>query len=214
MEPAMTDEVTRICRRWVVLSALGALAGFLITLGLASPKPGGVLGILALATPFVTVAIAQAVALYRQEPASDLALLWILLTPLFALAAYVIGFVGFSGWRAPPSVGAYAWQLIVTTTPVFLVLGWIQGAILKAWLGRAPLWALITAVGNVLALLAVIGLWRASDALGLAEALGFDRSQVMAAGAAPLAFGLALFQLVSLKNLALHSESFIRALRR
>lgn len=210
----MADEVTRICRRWLALSAAGALAGFFITLSVASPKPDGVFGILALAMPFVTVAIAQAMALYRQEPASDLALLWIVLTPLFALAAYVIGFVSFSGWRAPPSLGTYAGQFILITTPVFLVLGWIQGAILKAWIGRAPFWALITAVGNVVALLAVIGLWLASDALGLAEVLGIDRNRLMAAGAAPLAFGLSVFQVVSLKNLALHSESFIRALRR
>jgi hypothetical protein len=202
----MTDEVKRICRRWLLLSAIGAIIGFLLAYGLGPAKTSFAFVVLLL--PVAAVALAQVVALYRYQPLSDMALLWLLLTPLFMLIAYVLGFAAFSGYRHVPSYREYATVIAMVTTPVVLILGWIQGRIIKTWLGRAPFWALITVVGNVVALIAVTLLAWALDASGLLKALDADR---LSAGAfAPVMLVLSAFQVVSLKNVALHTEPFRR----
>ena len=201
----MTDEVKRICRRWLALSALGALSGFVLVYGL---WPTSAQGLAVAALPVAAVALAQAVALFRYRPAPGLALLWLLVTPAFIVVAYILGMVGFSGWRHVPSYREYAMVLSMVTTPVLLVLGLIQNAILKRWLGRAPLFALITAAGNVVALICVFLLAWLLESAGLMDVLG--RDQLGAGAGAPLMFVLSAFQAISLKNLALHSEPFRR----
>jgi len=124
------------------------------------------------------------------------------------VTAYILGMVGFSGWRHVPSYLEYATVLSMVTTPVLLVLGLIQNAILKRWLGRAPLFALITAAGNVVALICVFLLAWLLESAGLMDVLG--RDQLGAGAGAPLMFVLSAFQAISLKNLALHSEPFRR----
>jgi len=200
----MTDEVKGICRRWVLLSAIGAIIGFLPAYGLAMPKSA--FGLVVPALPIVAVALAQVVALYRYQPTSDLALLWLLVTPLFILVAYVLGFAGFTSWRHVPSYSEYATVISMITTPFLLILGWIQGAILKTWLGRAPGWALITAVGNIVALISVILLSWLFDTSRLMDFL--DRDRLMAGASAPLMFVLSAFQVISLKNAALRTGTF------
>ena len=201
----MTDEVKRICRRWVALSAVGAIIGFVLVYGLW-PKSAD--GLTVAALPVAAVALAQAVALYRTRPAPVLALLWLAVTPAFIVAAYILGLVGFSGWRHVPSYLEYATVLSMVTTPVLLVLGFIQGAILKRWLGRAPAFALITAAGNVVALICVLLLAWLLESAGLMDLLGRDR--LSASAGAPLMFVLSAFQAISLKNVALHTEPFRR----
>jgi len=198
----MTDEVKRICRRWVLLSAIGALIGFVLAYGLGTPKSA--FGLVVAALPIATVALAQVVALYRDRPVPDMALLWLLVTPLFILVAYILGLAAFSGYRHVPSYREYATVISMITTPFLLILGWIQGAILKTWLGRAPLWALITAVGNVIALVSVILLAWLFELSGLMDLA--DRDRLMAGAFAPLMFILSAFQVISLKNVALHTQ--------
>jgi hypothetical protein len=200
----MTDDVKRLCGRWLWMSAIGALAGFLLAYALAGSSS---LSIAAL--PIVTVALAQVVALSRYQPAPGMALVWLLATPIFMLVAYVLGLVGFSGWRHAPSYREYAAVIGAVTTPFVLILGWIQGAILKRWIGHAPFWALITAIGNIVALIAVLLLaW-------LLETSGFmkpsDHDGLMAGAFAPLMFVLSAFQMISLKNLAMPPEPVQRA---
>jgi hypothetical protein len=202
----MTDEVRQICRRWLLLSAIGASIGFLLAYGLGPSK--SVFGFVVFALPIAAVALAQIVALYRYQPISDMALLWVLLTPLFVLVAYILGFAAFSGYRHVPSYREYATVVGMVTTPFLLVLGWIQGAIVKTWLGRAPFWALITAVGNVVALASVVLLAWLFEVSGLMDLL--DKDRVMAGAFAPLMFVLSAFQMISLKNVALHTEPFRR----
>ena len=199
----MTDEVKGICRRWVLFSAIGAIIGFLPAYGLAMPKSA--FGLVVLALPIVAVALAQVVALYRYQPASDLALLWLLVTPLFILIAYFLGFLGFMSWRHVPSYSEYATVISIITTPFLLLLGGIQGAILKRWLGRAPFWALITVVGNIVALISVILLAWLFETSRLMDLLG--RDGLMAGAAAPLMFVLSAFQVISLKNAALRTDT-------
>lgn len=203
----MTDEVKRICRSWLWLSAIGAIIGFLLAYGLSGAQKGA-FGLLVAGLPIVAVALAQVVALYRYQPMSDMALLWLLVTPLFILVAYVLGLAGFSGYRHVPSYREYATMIGLVTTPFLLILGWIQGAILKRWLGRAPSWALITAVGNIVALISVILLGWLLEASEIMNLIGRDR--VMAGAFAPLMFVLSAFQVISLKNVALHTEPFRR----
>ena len=200
----MTDEVKRMCRRWLWSSAIGAIIGFLLAYGL-SGTPQGASSFLVAALPIAAVALAQVVTLYRHKPASDMALLWLLVTPPFILVAYVLGMVGFSGWRHVPSYGEYATVLGTMTTPFVLILGWIQGAILKRWIGRAPFWALIAAVGNIVALIAVILLAWLFEASGVMNLPAQDR--LMAGVFAPLMFVLSAFQVISLKNVALQEPS-------
>lgn len=202
----MTDEVRRICRRWLLLSAIGAVIGFLLAYGLGPSK--SVFGFVVLVLPIAAVALAQVVALYRYQPMSDIALLWLLLTPLFVLVAYMLGFAAFSGYRHVPSYREYATVIGMVTTPFLLVLGWIQGAIVKTWLGRAPFWGLITAVGNFVALVSVILLAWLVETAGLMDLL--DRERITAGAFAPLMFVLSAFQVISLKNVALHTEPFRR----
>jgi len=198
----MTDEVKRICRRWVLSSAIGAIIGFFLAYGLGAPRSA--FGLVVAALPIATVALAQAVALYRYRPVSDMALLWLLVTPLFILVAYILGFAAFSGYRHVPSNREYATVISTVTTPFLLILGWIQGAILKTWLGRAPSWALITALGNVIALISVILLAWLFESSGLMDLA--DRDRLMAGAFAPLMFILSAFQVISLKNVALHTQ--------
>ncbi len=202
----MTDEVRQICRRWLLLSALGATIGFLIAYGFGPTKSGFVFVIFLL--PVAAVALAQVVALYRYQPISDMALLWLLLTPLFMLLAYMLGFAAFSGYRHVPSYREYATVIGIVTTPVVLILGWIQGRMLKTWLGRAPFWALITALGNLVALVVVVLLGWLLESADLLDLLGRDRLQ--AAAFAPLMFVLSAVQVISLRNVALHTEPFRR----
>ena len=196
----MTDDVRRICRSWLSLSAIGAIIGFVLACGLAG-APKGAFGLAVAGLPIASVALAQIVTLYRYQPVSDMALLWLLVTPLFILVAYVLGMVGFSGYRRVPSYGEYAIIIGSVTTPFLLILGWIQGAILKRWIGRAPLWPLITAVGNIVALISVVLLgW-------LLEVSGVNLPDRLMAGVfAPLMFVLSAFQVISLKNVALQTE--------
>ena len=182
----MTDDVKRICRSWLRLSAIGAIIGFLLAYGLSGP-PQDASGLLVAALPIAAVALAQVVTLYRYRPVSDMALLWLLVTPLFILVAYVLGMVGFSGWRHVPSYGEYATVLGTMTTPFVLILGWIQGAILKRWIGRAPFWALITAVGNIVALISVILIGWLLETSEVMNLVGRDR--MMAGAFAPLMLG-------------------------
>ena len=203
----MTDEVKRICRRWLALSALGALVGFALVYGLWTPTSDHALSLAA--SPVAAVALAQAVALYRTRPAPVLALLWLAVTPAFIVAANILGLVGFSGWRHVPSYLEYATVLSMFTTPVLLVLGLIQGAILKRWLGRAPAFALITAAGNVVALICVLLLAWLLESAGLMDLLG--RDQLSASAGAPLMLVLSAFQAISLMNVTLHSEPFRRS---
>jgi hypothetical protein len=200
----MTDEVKRICRRWLWSSAIGAIIGFLLAYGL-SEAPQGASGLLVAALPIAAVALAQVVTLYRYRPVSDMALLWLLVTPLFILVAYVLGLVGFSGYRHVPSYREYATVIGIVTTPFLLILGWIQGAILKRWVGRAPSWPLITAVGNIVALVSVVLLAWLFEASGVTNLAAQDR--LMAGVFAPLMFVLSAFQVISLKNVALQEPS-------
>jgi hypothetical protein len=200
----VTDDVKRLCGRWLWMSAVGALTGFLLAYGLAGSSS---LSIFAL--PVITVALAQVIALSRYQPAPGMALVWLVATPLFMLVAYVLGLVGFSGWRHVPSYQEYAAVLGSVTTPFVLILGGIQGVILKRWIGRAPFWALITAIGNIVALIAVLLLaW-------LLETSGFmkltDHDRLMAGAFAPLMFVISAFQMISLKNLAMPPEPVQRA---
>ena len=203
----MTDEVKQVCRSWVLLSAVGATIGFLLAYGIGPIKGGFAFVILLL--PIVAVALAQVVALHRYQPAADMALLWLLITPLFMLIAYVLGFASFSGYRHVPSYREYATVIGIVTTPFVLILGWIQGQMLKAWLGRAPFWALITAVGNIVALISVVLLAWVLDTSGLLAVL--DTERLSASAFAPIMFVFSVVQVISLRNVALHTEPFQRA---
>ena len=201
----MTDEVKRICRRWVALSAVGAIIGFVLVYGLW-PKSAD--GLTVAALPVAAVALAQAVALYRTRPAPVLALLWLAVTPAFIVAANILGLVGFSGWRHVPSYLEYATVLSMVTTPVLLSsrlypgcdpeeVAWPRARLRADHRGRQCRGAHLRAPARM--------------ALGERGADGSSgRDRLSASAGAPLMFVLSAFQAISLKNVALHTEPFRR----